>query len=134
MKKVLAGGTFNIVHPGHIFFLKKAKEMGNYLVVVVANDRTVRRSKGFLTMPAEGRKMVIENLRIVDKAVIGDEKDFMKVVRKEKPSIIALGYDQEIKDLEKQIENLGIKIVRIKSHLRGYKTQDILSTLGIKRA
>jgi len=134
MKKVLAGGTFNLLHPGHIFFLEKAKELGDYLVVVVANDKTVAREKKFLVMPAEARKKVIENLRIVDKAVVGDEKDFMKVVRKERPDIIALGYDQELGSLEKQIESLGIKIVRIKSRLKGYKTEDILSTLGIKKA
>jgi len=135
MKKVLAGGTFNIIHPGHIFFLEKAKELGDYLVVVVANDKTVLRNKGFLSMHAAGRKKVLESLRIVDKAVIGDEKDFMKVVRKERPGIIALGYDQKLDgDLKKQIESLGIKTVRIKSRLMGYKTENILTTSGIKRA
>ncbi len=134
MKKVLAGGTFNLLHPGHIFFLEKAKELGDYLVVVVANDKTVAREKKFLVMPAEARKKIIESLRVVDKAVIGDEKDFIRVVHKEKPGVIALGFDQQLGSLEKQIESLGIKIVRIKSRLNGYKTEDILSTLGIKRA
>jgi len=134
MKKVLAGGTFNIIHPGHIFFLEKAKALGDYLLVVVANDKTVMREKKFLVMPAEARKKILESLRFVDKAVIGDEKDFLKVVRKEKPDVIALGFDQELGSLEKQIENLGIKIVRIKSRLKGYKTEDILKTLGIKGA
>jgi FAD synthetase len=134
MRKVLAGGTFNILHPGHILFLEKAKKLGDYLVVVVANDKTVIRNKGFLSMPAQARKKVIESMRIVDKAVIGDEKDFMKVVRKERPDIIALGYDQRLdKNLERQIESLGIKTVRIKSRIRGYKTENILSTSGIKR-
>jgi FAD synthetase len=135
MKKVLAGGTFNLVHPGHILFLQKAKELGDYLVVVVANDKTVLKSKGFLLMPAGARKKILENLRMVDKVVIGDEKDFMKVVRKEKPDIIALGYDQELGGLRKQIERSGIKckIVRIKSRLEGYKTEGILNSLRIKR-
>jgi FAD synthetase len=134
MKKVLAGGTFNIIHPGHLLFLEKAKSLGDYLVVVVANDKTVARQKKFLVMSAESRKKVIESLRIVDKAVIGDEKDFMKVVLKERPDIIALGYDQELGSLEKQIESVGIKIVRIKSRLKGYKTEKILNSLGIKRS
>jgi FAD synthetase len=134
MKKVMVGGTFNLLHPGHLLFLEKAKELGDYLVVVVANDRTVRRSKGFLLMPAAGRKKILESLRIVDRVAIGDEKDFMKVVRKEKPDVIALGFDQDIGSMEKQIGSLGIKIVRIKSRLRGYKTGKILSTSGIKGA
>ncbi|MCX6814050.1 MAG: FAD synthase [Candidatus Aenigmarchaeota archaeon] len=133
MKKVLAGGTFNLLHPGHIFFLEKAKELGDYLVVVVANDKTVAREKKFLVMPAAARKKIIEKMRMVDKAVIGDEKDFMKVVRKERPDIIALGYDQKIDEemLTRQTEKIGLKcrIVRINSSLKGYKTERILRVL-----
>jgi FAD synthetase len=137
MKKVLAGGTFNLLHPGHILFLEKARKLGDYLVVVVASDKTVLRRKGFLVMKAESRKRILESLRMVDKAVIGDERDFMKVVRTEKPDIIALGYDQRLdENLRKQIEKSGIKcrIVRIKSRLNGYKTEGILNSLGIKEA
>jgi FAD synthetase len=104
--------------------------------VVVANDKTVLRRKGFLLMKAESRKRLLESLCMVDKAVIGDEKDFMKVVRAEKPDIIALGYDQDLGSLERWIEKSGIKcrIVRIKSRLKGYKTEGILNSLGIKEA
>lgn len=129
MKKVLAGGTFNIIHPGHLLFLEKARKLGDCLVVVVANDKTVLRRKGLLLMKSGDRKKILESLSMVDKAVIGDERDFMKVVRKEKPDVIALGYDQELDaDMKKRIEILGIKIVRIKSSLKGYKTRDILNS------
>jgi FAD synthetase len=137
MKKVLVGGTFNLLHPGHLFFLEKAKKLGDYLVVVIANDKTVLRNKGFLLMKAESRKKVLESLRMVDKVVIGDEKDFMKVVRKVRPDIIALGYDQGLDgDLRNRIEKSGTKcrIVRIRSRLEGYKTEKILKSLGIKEA
>jgi FAD synthetase len=135
MKKVLAGGAFSIIHPGHLFFLERAGRLGNYLVVVVANDRTVSRSKGLLVMKAEARKKVLESLSIVDKAVIGDEKDFMKVVRRERPRIIALGYDQELGlGMRKQIEKRGIRIVRIKSRLKGYRTRDILKPFETRGA
>ena len=135
MKKILVGGTFNLVHPGHLYFLEKARELGDFLVVVIANDKTVLREKGFLLMPAEARKAVLESLRIVDKAVIGDERDFLKVVRREKPDIIALGYDQQMENLREGIEKLGVqcRIVRIKSHLGGYKTEKILKGLKSKR-
>ncbi|MEM5812202.1 MAG: NUDIX domain-containing protein [Candidatus Aenigmatarchaeota archaeon] len=126
--KVLVGGTFNIIHPGHIYFLERSKGLGSKLVVVVANDKTVIREKGFLLMPAEDRKRVIEKLEMVDKAVIGDERDFMKVVRREKPDIIALGYDQNAKKLKQELKKTGIKprIVRIKK-LKGYKTKKLLN-------
>ena len=132
MRKVLAGGTFNLIHPGHILFLEKARRLGDRLVVVVASDRTVLRSKGIVVMKAGARKKILESLRMVDKAVIGDEKDFMKVVRKEKPQIIALGHDQELDaDMRGQIEKLGIKTVRIKSRAAGYKTEYILKPFRI---
>ena len=129
MKKVLVGGTFNMIHPGHLFFLKKAKEKGDYLVVVVANDKTVLRRKGFLVMPAVARKKVLENLRIVDRAVIGDERDFLKVVRKERPDTIVLGYDQKAGNLEAQLEKRGIKsrVVRLKSRVAGYGTEKAIA-------
>jgi FAD synthetase len=136
MKKVLVGGTFNLVHPGHIFFLEKAKSLGDYLVVVVANDKTVLRRKGFLVMPAEARRAVLESLKMVDKAVIGDEKDFFKVVEKERPDIIALGYDQDMDEdyFSSRMKKAGIKfkIVRIKSSLMGCKTENILKSLKEK--
>jgi len=132
MKKVLVGGTFNLVHLGHLLFLEKAKKLGDCLVVVVANDKTVLREKGFLLMKAEARKKILESLKMVDRAVIGDERDFLKVVRRERPDIIALGYDQELGSLQRQVEKLGIKTVRIRSRLEGYKTEKILRSLKSK--
>jgi FAD synthetase len=132
MRKVLVGGAFNIVHPGHIMFLSSAKRLGDYLVVVVASDSTVRRNKGYLAMKAEHRRKVVESLRMVDKAVIGHESDLLQVVRKERPDIIALGYDQTgQKQLALSLEKLGIRcrIVRIRQRLAGVKTAKIIKSL-----
>ncbi len=104
MKKVMVGGVFNVIHPGHIFFLKKAKTYGDYLIVVIATDKTAGKKAFF---PAKLRKMLVENLRFVDKVVIGSDNDKMKIVRKEKPDLIVLGYDQHM-DID------GIPIKRIK--------------------
>jgi FAD synthetase len=130
MKKVLAGGAFNLIHPGHILFLRKARELGDFLVVVVASDKTVLRNKGYLLMPAEARKKVLEGLRMVDNVVIGDEKDFFKAVEREKPDIIALGYDQALeKKLRERIERSGIRISRIKESDIKYKTEKIVENI-----
>ena len=56
MKKVLTGGVFNTIHQGHIWFLKRAGELGDCLVVVVANDKTVLKKKP-LIRPQKERKM-----------------------------------------------------------------------------
>lgn len=133
MKKVLAGGRFNIIHPGHIHFLKSAKALGDYLVVVVANDRTVTRNKRQLLFPDTERKTVLESIRYVDKAVVGkaleSESGYLEIIKREKPDIIALGHDQHVKmqQLKEGISKLGLKckITRIKN-FKGYKTKKII--------
>ena len=130
MKKVLAGGVFGVIHPGHEFFLKKAKAFGDFLVVVVASDKTTCITKKYPVIGAETRKRNLEALGIADRVVIGDDADFMKVVRQEKPDVIVLGYDQKMseKELEKLLQKNGIEceIARIKENLRGHKTSKII--------
>jgi FAD synthetase len=129
-RKVLVGGVFNVVHPGHVFFLKKAKQLGDYLIVVIANDKTAARTKKYEVNDQETRKRNIEKLGIADKVVIGNESDFMKVVREERPDVIALGYDQKMDEKELKWMLAGSKIscevVRIKDRLEGYKTSKII--------
>ena len=129
-KKVLVGGVFNVIHPGHIFFLKKAKKFGDYLIVVVASNRTAYTTKKYPVFDAKVRKKNLEKLDFVDKVVIGDDYDFMKIVRKEKPDFIVLGCDQKINEnkLKKMILKAGLKckIIRIKEKLKGYSTSKIM--------
>ena len=128
MKKVLVGGVFSVLHPGHYFFLKKAKSMGDFLIVVVASDRTVMRKKGFLIKTAEERKSEIEKMGIADRVVIGNSEDKFRVIEKEKPDMIVLGYDQKIdKDIEKRIRDSGMKseVVKIKEKFKGYSSSII---------
>lgn len=130
MKKVLVGGVFNLVHKGHELFLKKAKEFGDYLIVVIANNRTACLTKKYPIVDQKIRKINIEKLQIADKVVIGDEADFMKTVKREKPNVIVLGHDQKIseKELKKMLTKEGIdcEIVRVKEKLKGYKTSRII--------
>ena len=104
--KVLAGGCFNKIHKGHIYFLSKARELG-YLVVVLANDRNNKKP---YAIPAVKRKKNLEKLEIADKVVIGHVNDFSKVVKKEKPDIVVLGYDQKLPEgISKRIKTVRIK-------------------------
>ncbi len=130
MKKVLVGGVFNLVHPGHVFFLRKARELGDYLIVVIANNRTACLTKDYPIIDQRIRKKNIEKLGIADKVVIGDEVDFMKVVRKERPDVIVLGYDQKMseKELRKILarEGMDCEVIRIRERLEGFKTSKII--------
>lgn len=125
--KVLAGGVFNIIHPGHILFLKKAKSLGDSLVVVVAHDKTVLKRKGYLLKKSKERKKSLEKLGFIDRVVVGDERDFLKVVEREKPDIIVLGYDQSMNENElKSLKGTDCRIVRIREKLKGFKTREML--------
>jgi len=92
---VLAGGVFDIIHPGHIHTLNAAKELGDVLVVVVATDNTAVKMKKRRPLHAqEQRQELVNSLSMVDLCLIGQEDDIFKTVNHVKPQIVALGYDQ----------------------------------------
>ena len=94
-KIVLAGGVFDIIHPGHINTLNAAKKLGNVLVVVVATDKTALKMKKRKPLhSAQLRQELVSSLSMVDLCIIGDEEDIFKTVDLVKPQIIDLGYDQ----------------------------------------
>jgi len=130
MKRVLVGGVFSILHPGHIFFLKKAKSFGNHLTVVLTHDNNVKKKSGSIIVPATQRKSVLEAVKYVDNVVIGDEMDFFKPIKKVKPDIIAFGYDQkfDIVWLRNTLKKnkMSCKIVRTKESFGSYSTSKIL--------
>ena len=95
LKIVLAGGVFDIIHPGHIHTLNSAKNLGDLLVVVIATDNTAVRMKKRKPLHSQDqRKLLVESLEIVDLAIVGHEGDIFKTVDMIRPKVIALGYDQ----------------------------------------
>jgi len=121
-KTVLASGVFDLLHLGHVKFLEEAKEAGGKnarLVVIIATDRTVEKTKGRKPIMSENQRCaLVESLKVVDEAVLGSEEfDIGEVVESVKPDVIALGYDQI--DMEQRVQKyvnalkLGIKVVRV---------------------
>ncbi|MDH3657059.1 MAG: FAD synthase [Nitrosopumilus sp.] len=95
LKVVLAGGVFDIIHPGHIYTLNAAKVLGDVLVVVVATDSTsIKMKKRRPLHTQEQRQELVNSLSMVDLCLIGQEDDIFKTVNRVRPQIIALGYDQ----------------------------------------
>lgn len=134
MKKVLVFGTFDGIHKGHLNFLQQAKEKGDYLVVVVARDRNVKKIKGdYPVRKEEERLKDLKLVGIAHKAMLGDLADPYKVISKIKPDIICLGYDQNsfTGNLEKEIEKRKLKVKIIK--LKSYKAKTCHSSLINKR-
>ncbi len=121
-KRVLASGVFDLLHLGHVKFLEEAKKTGgknSELIVIIARDSTVEKTKGRKPIMSENqRRALVESLKVVDAAVLGfEEFDIGDVIERVKPDIIALGYDQV--DMEKNVQayvnkhKLHVKVVRI---------------------
>ena len=121
-KVVLASGIFDLLHLGHVKFLEDAKKAGGKnakLVVIVARDSTVEKTKARKPIISEDqRRTLVESLKVVDEAVLGFENlDIGEFIEKIKPDVIALGYDQA--EMEGRVSkyvkehNLKVKIVRI---------------------
>jgi len=99
-KIVLASGTFDLLHFGHVKYLEEAKKAGGEnaeLIVIVARDSTVEKRKGKKpVMPEDQRRSLVESLKVVDEALLGYEKfDIDMVIEKIKPDVIAVGHDQD---------------------------------------
>ncbi|MFP4001637.1 MAG: adenylyltransferase/cytidyltransferase family protein [Candidatus Natronoplasma sp.] len=106
--RVMAAGTFDLLHLGHLHYLQEAKEMGDELIVVIACDETVREHKHEPLMDEEVRREMVGALKPVDKAIIGSQEDKFDTVEKVDPDIIALGYDQRHEE-EKLKEDLRVR-------------------------
>lgn len=118
MKKVMAFGSFDVLHKGHEHYLNEAKSYGDYLIAVVARDENILKFKGRKPKYDENYRLgEIKKLGFVDKVVLGNKEDVFKVLEKFKPDIICLGYDQKSGNLEEELGKRGLKteIVRAKS-------------------
>jgi FAD synthetase len=117
MVRVMATGVFDLLHPGHVFFLNEARKLGDELVVVVARDQTARRLKHDPYIPELMRRTMVEALKPVDRAILGSATDIYSTVTDVRPDIIALGYDQvfDASEVESECHRRGVdvKVVRL---------------------
>jgi len=135
LRVVLAGGVFDIIHPGHIHTLNAAKILGDVLIVVVATDNTAIKMKKRQPLHSkEQRQELVNSLSMVDLCLIGQEDDIFKTVNLVKPQIIALGYDQVHQEkfiIEgcKKI-NLDAKVARLQSPIPDSSSSKIQKEYG----
>ena len=122
-KKIMVFGTFDGLHEGHLNFFRQARKLvaNPFLIVSVARDKNVMRIKGNLPLlPDKKRSALIRKSKLIDKVVMSGIRDHLPHIIKEKPDIIALGYDQKhyVTNLKKDLKSKGImvKIVRLKSY------------------
>lgn len=126
MKKVITYGTFDLLHWGHINLLKRAKELGDYLVVAISTDEfnTLKNKEAYHSF--ENRKMILESIRYVDK-VIPESNWEQKIddIKRENIDVFVMGDDWKNKfdELKEYCEvvylprTVGISTSQIKSDI-----------------
>jgi FAD synthetase len=117
---VLVGGCFDILHYGHIHFLKHAKAFGSYLIVALESDKNIKRLKGNKRpiFDQNQRREMLESLRFVDRVIIlGDvmkDEDYMKLIKIISPqAIVVTKGDPMLSKKKKQAKAVGAKLIEI---------------------
>lgn len=128
--RVVVAGTWDLIHPGHIWLMNKAKERG-YLTVIVARDSTSKRLKGRRpVVPEEQRLAVVKALKPVDDATLGEENhDILKIIERLKPDLILLGPDQHYDPaaMKAELKKRGLK-TRVERIREVYKDSKLNSS------
>lgn len=94
---VVAQGTFDILHPGHLHYLREAAAMGDELHVIIARSTNVTH-KAPPIVPDEQRREMVAALDPVDHARLGHPDDIFVPIEEIEPDVVALGYDQHHDD------------------------------------
>ncbi len=114
-------GSFDLIHPGHLYYLKKSKKHGDKLIVGVATDKSILEIKGKKPLYNEKERLLeVKNLNIADEVILGNDKGSVYDILEEiKPNIICLGYDQKPsnEELKKELKlrKINAEIIRISS-------------------
>lgn len=130
MKRVMVFGTFDELHQGHINFFGQAKKKGDYLIVVVARDINVKKAKGHWPKIRERERLKkVKSLKLADKLLLGQQKNKFKIIKKIKPEIICLGYDQKITRGELTCALKKFKIKAKIYRLKAYRPKQYKSSI-----
>ncbi|MFB6114467.1 MAG: adenylyltransferase/cytidyltransferase family protein [Halodesulfurarchaeum sp.] len=109
MTRVVAQGTFDIIHPGHVHYLSEAASMGNHLTVIVARRSNVTHKEPPI-LPDRQRRDVVEALEMVDEARVGHPDDIFEPIEELQPDVIVLGFDQhhDVEPIRRELDNRDI--------------------------
>lgn len=126
---MFTNGVFDLLHPGHVRYLRQARGLGDVLVVGVNSDRSVRASKGAhrpITTERERAEVVLA-LACVDAAVIFDEDTPHAIISAVQPDVLVKGADWGPNDIVGRdvVEGRGGRVVRIAIE-RGYSTTELI--------
>jgi len=132
-KTVLVGGCFDLIHFGHLQFLKKAKENGDYLIVVLESDEFIRKNKREVPIHnQEERAEILSSLNMIDIIVLlpyfSSNEEYFNMVKTIRPKIVAVTEgDKQLKNKRKQIKEIGGQLKVVTPLLKKYSTRKIIN-------
>lgn len=128
MNVIFTNGCFDIIHPGHIEYLKQSREYGDKLVVGLNSDESMKRIKRESFHKQNERKLVLEAIRYVDEVIIFDEDTPLELIKKVKPYMITKGGDYE----PEYVVGRGLALIKIFDTVPGESSTKILEWLNDK--
>ncbi len=112
---VAASGGFDPLHAGHVRYLQEAANLGSKLVVILNSDKFLMDKKGFIFMPFEERKEILEALSCVSEVIecIDEDSTVCATLRKLRPDVFAKGGDRTLENIPEKVvcEELNIKMI-----------------------
>lgn len=139
-KLVVVGGCFDLLHLGHLIFLKQAKAKGEVLLVLLESDQTIARLKG-LNRPIhtqEVRAQILAELRSVDFVLnlpaFSSDTEYDQLMEKLKPSVIATTEGDEYAfHKQRQAKKTGAKLLFVTEPIKDHSTSKIIKKIKSKK-
>ncbi len=130
---VFTNGCFDIIHRGHVEYLNQAKSLGDYLIIGVNSDNSVKKLKGeFRPINKENdRAFVLDNLKAVDFVIIFNEDTPYEIIKKTLPDFLVKGGDWKEEDIVGAdiVKSNGGKVLSLK-YIKDYSTTSIIKELN----
>ena len=133
--KVLVGGCFDLLHYGHLNFLKSAKDCGDFLLVALESDESILKMKGALPIHTQQQRAeILAELECVDRVLLlpslSGFEDYMDLVRSLSPQTLAVtSGDSQRANKQKQADLIGAQLVVVNHLIEGLSSSIIRSKL-----
>jgi D-beta-D-heptose 7-phosphate kinase / D-beta-D-heptose 1-phosphate adenosyltransferase len=116
-KVVFTNGVFDLVHPGHIRYLRQARSMGDLLIIAINSDASVRRIKGDKRplLPEHERARILASFEMVDYVTVFDEDTPLEIINRIQPDVLVKGGDYSLDEIvgRKEVEARGGRVISV---------------------
>jgi len=133
MRRILASGTFDILHPGHLHYLRESAALGNHLTVIISRGDRIEHKAPILS--DEQRRLMVAGVEPVDEAILGSQESITEPLREVEPDVITLGHDQhfEIDTLSDRLAEAGFDVELKRISERSDQPAELSSSSAIIR-